>query len=326
MGYRLLYMDAVKREMQREGEDMTEKQTTLESEIKYEDQEERWQLELTDTVKLELLGTVFCRSGWVGMHHSHNFWELVYIKKENDDPFEMICLGQNFTCERNTLFLIPPNVPHLFRNYGREPAKNLYIGFSYTFSPAKKLRTDMPVIIGTDHAEVIGILSLLNEFSELAPEEIMDVLDQKRLDVMREVVSVFHMVLSDDERYAASNSHRNILLCNKVKDYIMQNLNRRISVDELARQFYISSNYLGQIFRQVTGMTVKNYHNRMRMEYALRLITENQHSIGKVASMVGFDDIAYFSRKFKEFYGVAPSQIVIRGQEEPSGASGTGGE
>ena len=66
-----------------------------EPEVKYEDREERWQMELVDTVKLELIGAVFCRSGWVGLSHIHNFWELVYIKKENHDPYEMICNNQN---------------------------------------------------------------------------------------------------------------------------------------------------------------------------------------------------------------------------------------
>ena len=68
-------------------------------------------------------GTVLCRPGWVGLNHSHNFWELVYIKKENHDPYEMICRDQNYTCEQSTLFLIPPNTQHIFRNFGREIAK-----------------------------------------------------------------------------------------------------------------------------------------------------------------------------------------------------------
>ena len=292
------------------------KSSQLESDVTYEDREERWQMELTDTVKLELLGTVLCRPGWVGLNHSHNFWELVYIKKENHDPYEMICRDQNYTCEQSTLFLIPPNTQHIFRNFGREIAKNMYIGFSYTLGPEKKLRTDLPVTIRTDQAQVTGIITLLDELSEMASSDILEALDQKRLDIMREVVNVFHMVLSEDEKYINSNSSRTTLLCNKAKEYIMENLNRNISVDELARQFYMSSNYLGQVFRQTTGLTVKSYHNRLRMEYALRLITENRYSISKVAAMTGFDDIAYFSKKFKEFYGMSPSQIAVRSPED----------
>ena len=291
------------------------KSDNQEPEVKYEDREERWQMELVDTVKLELIGAVFCRSGWVGLSHIHNFWELVYIKKENHDPYEMICNNQNYTCEEDTLFLIPPNTRHIFRNFGRETAKNMYVGFSYIFRPEKKLKTDMPIIIRADQPQVRGIIVLLDELSETRREDILATLDQKRLDMMREVVNVFHMILSDDEKFISSNATRTTMLCNKVKEYIMENLNRSISVDELARQFYISSGYLGQIFRHHTGLTVKSYHNRIRMEYALRLISENRYSISKAESMAGFDDIAYFSKKFKEFYGVSPSQIATRSQE-----------
>lgn len=283
--------------------------------VKYEDEEKRWQIELADTVRLELLGTVLCRSGWVGLNHSHSFWELVYIKKECSDPYEMFCGGRHLTCEQSALFLIPPDTPHIFRNYGRETAENMYIGFSYHFQPEKKLCGEMPVMVRLDNPYAVSIVTMLNEISELSKDETLAALDKKRIDFTRAVISVFRLVLDEADQYENSNSARAILLCNKVKEYIMQNMDRHISVDELARQFYISANYLGQTFRQNTGMTVKTYHNRMRMEFALRLISEDEYSISKVAELVGFDDIAYFSKKFKEFYGVAPSQIVNRESE-----------
>ena len=157
----------------------------------------------------------------------------------------MICNNQNYTCEEDTLFLIPPNTRHIFRNFGRETAKNMYVGFSYIFRPEKKLKTDMPIIIRADQPQVRGIIVLLDELSETRREDILATLDQKRLDMMREVVNVFHMILSDDEKFISSNATRTTMLCNKVKEYIMENLNRSI----FGRRTGTAVLYLIRLFR-----------------------------------------------------------------------------
>lgn len=79
-----------------------------------------------------------------------------------------------------------------------------------------------------------------------------------------------------------------------------------MSINEIAKPFYLSPHYLGDIFKQTTGMSLKKYHNSLRMTKAAILLTKSILNVSEVAANIGFGGIHYFSRKFKEFYGVSP--------------------
>ncbi|MEA4911577.1 MAG: AraC family transcriptional regulator [Oscillospiraceae bacterium] len=282
-------------------------------------EENREQLELNDSVRTELFGRVTCPPGYVGRYHSHNFWEVVYIYKTEPDPFIMDCGGKRSICSDNSLFLMPPNTEHSFLNTGKLEAQNIYIGFSYSFSPELHLREDLPQVLPTDNPSVSRTLSLFNELSKpMSTGDLRHTLNIKRREIIRCVLHIVSWMIDTDAGHEGGSAVRTMLLIDKIKEFIMDNLDRHISVDELARQLYLSPNYLGQVFRQYTGTTVKNYHNQMRMDTALRMIISGDKTISEIADEMGFESIAYFSRRFKMSFGISPSQVASRIDELPS--------
>ena len=67
-----------------------------------------------------------------------------------------------------------------------------------------------------------------------------------------------------------------------------------------------------QLRRKVQSLTGKNvpaYITQLRMEKAMRLLRESPDSlIGEIAEQCGFQDVAYFSRVFRQYYGMTPTQ------------------
>ena len=271
----------------------------------------RIQLETDDTVKIELLGLACNMPGWVGHAHSHDFWELLVIVKERPDFCRMIVGGKPYEShESTTIYLIPPGVEHFFMNAGELTDQNLYIGYSYQSEVEPDSLPFFPVMIPVHSPEIIGIVAEMKEIiRELSPNTTQS-LKERRLEIMSCVFRLVRYLSARNTHRSSTSKTRNKRLIQGIMQYINSNLDHHIRIDEMAAMFFISPSYLGQIFRQATGTTVKAYHNQMRMEHALQMLQSGEYSIGAVAAASGFFDVTYFSRKCKEYYGVSPSQIM----------------
>ena len=277
----------------------------------------REQLELNENIKLTLFGRVSCEPGWKGDRHQHPFWELVYIHKPNPDDYIIGWDNGEYREKDNTLYLMPPHVNHIFENTGKIEAQNLYIGFSFHCQQSPEEMESVPMVLPDDSVAVLRIKALLNEITEpLNSEELAQALNSRRMDVMRCIMELIHWMTEQNATISNRLIDRNAVLIDKIKEYILDHLDRYISVDELAKQLYLSPNYLGQVFRQSIGMTVKSYHNQMRMEKALHILLSGDLSIGEAADKLGFESVAYFSRKFKSFYGMSPSSLYLKKTRE----------
>ncbi|AEI40114.1 AraC family transcriptional regulator [Paenibacillus mucilaginosus] len=79
-----------------------------------------------------------------------------------------------------------------------------------------------------------------------------------------------------------------------------------ISIEHMAKTLGYHRTHLSKMFKQHTGMSPMQYLLQVRMERAKRLLHERL-TIEQVASSVGFADALYFSKQFKKWYGVSPS-------------------
>ncbi len=87
------------------------------------------------------------------------------------------------------------------------------------------------------------------------------------------------------------------------------------SLPELARWAGYSAQHLNRVFRKVIGITPLQYAARIRMEKAAALLASRQLTVKGVGERLGIDDPYYFSRLFRQHYGVSPSQYRETAQE-----------
>ena len=84
----------------------------------------------------------------------------------------------------------------------------------------------------------------------------------------------------------------------------------KLDFDRIALSFKMGETQLRRKIQSLTGKNVTAYVAQLRMEKAMRLLKENPDSlIGDIAEQCGFQDVAYFSRVFRQHYGMAPSQV-----------------
>ncbi len=88
-----------------------------------------------------------------------------------------------------------------------------------------------------------------------------------------------------------------------------------MSVNQLADQLHLNRCYLSRIFKQFTGISIKTYWTNTRLSAARNLILKN-YTVAQASAMVGYADIASFSRAFKAFYKFSPKQYAQLNQNQ----------
>lgn len=101
-----------------------------------------------------------------------------------------------------------------------------------------------------------------------------------------------------------------VKLITRIQDYILVHYREDIRVEQLARMVGRSPNYISSLFRRLTGQTVKEYINQVKLSAARDMLSHSSVNIGQAAEYVGFCDQAYFNRVFKKVYGFPPSVLL----------------
>src|SRR5437899_7989877 len=100
----------------------------------------------------------------------------------------------------------------------------------------------------------------------------------------------------------------------RVIDYLRGNLDRQVKLEELAKVACFSEFHFHRIFSAVSGETLNNFTNRLRLEKAARLLRYSEQSLTDIALDCGFSSSATFSRAFLSGYDTSPSQFRKSGE------------
>ncbi|MEM8846809.1 MAG: AraC family transcriptional regulator [Bacteroidota bacterium] len=97
-----------------------------------------------------------------------------------------------------------------------------------------------------------------------------------------------------------------------VNDYIHDNIQQAISLDELSRVSALSRFHLYASFKTVYGQTPHQYINRLKMAKAKKYVLEAQWSISEIADYFGYNDLSVFGKVFKKTFGYSPTDYKMR--------------
>lgn len=112
--------------------------------------------------------------------------------------------------------------------------------------------------------------------------------------------------------YNENTNRRNISIdsdfINNVIAYISNNVDKQISLNSVADEFKISPSYLSRLFKECLGTNFLEYVSNKKLEKACELLVgQNDMNISDIAQTLGYVTPAYFSRIFKEKYGLTPA-------------------
>jgi len=98
---------------------------------------------------------------------------------------------------------------------------------------------------------------------------------------------------------------------NRVKMLVHEFYQSGISLEEIADKLNMTPEYLGTLFREITGTNFSSYIRNYRVSKAKKLLLGTQMKLYEIAQSVGYSDPKYFSQVFKDCTGQLPSQYRI---------------
>lgn len=133
----------------------------------------------------------------------------------------------------------------------------------------------------------------------------LDVLLQ--FETMDDIFSWLRMkVFEISERLNFRKPSKNGRLVEEIIEALRERLHENITLRDIANRFSFSPNYLGVLFKEETGYNFSDYVIKLRMERARDLLVSTKLKIYEVAYQTGYQYLPYFSRQFKEMYGMTP--------------------
>lgn len=126
--------------------------------------------------------------------------------------------------------------------------------------------------------------------------------------------SIKELNKNNDELIKSHNEEKNIqeesvkVIIRKAVEYIRNNYRETITLNDIAEYTYVSSCYLSRLFTKEMGKSFVDFLSEIRIEKAKEFLRKDNYKAYEVAEMVGIKDAHYFSKLFKKYTGITPSE------------------
>lgn len=94
----------------------------------------------------------------------------------------------------------------------------------------------------------------------------------------------------------------------EVLQYLSAHSDTPCTLAELAKLFFIEKTYLCHIFKEITGLTIREYLNSIRIRNAQAMLSQQARSITEISQAAGYSSVTHFERVFRESTGFSPRE------------------
>lgn len=118
---------------------------------------------------------------------------------------------------------------------------------------------------------------------------------------LKEIVDLY-------ERMIENIKNRDIRPILYAKQYIEENKNKKIKLEDIAKTVGFSYAYFSSLFKKETGQTLTDYIQNARIQDAKQLLIQKDKNVTEVAALVGYNDVKFFNKQFKKTVGISPNE------------------
>lgn len=209
---------------------------------------------------------------------------------------------REYRVEANQYFILPPDRPHSYGADKQQPWTIYWIHFMGEHAAVYAEGAETPQLINP------AVNSRIHQRNTVF-EEIFSTLEQGYDgESLRYASSLLHYYLAS-MRYLRLY-RQSVGPAQNVTDaiihYLEENIEKRITLNDVARYMGYSQSHLSMLFRKETGDSPLNYLNRLRIETACHWLSHTNLKVNQICHKVGIDDPYYFSRIFHKFTGMSP--------------------
>ncbi|HHW00834.1 MAG TPA: AraC family transcriptional regulator [Clostridiaceae bacterium] len=257
--------------------------------------------------------------------HKHDFIEIAYVIEGSG--FHIVG-DKEYKTSIGDLFIINYDIPHgffpesrnkpapivyncvfmpefldtsLFASYNFQDITSSFLFnslFPEDFKPSPDLK-----LTGTEFSEIGELFSKMYSEYKFMQKGYCDII---RAYLIELIIKVFRLLEIKNEKGPAS---KNAELISKAIEYMKQNLDSDIKLDDLALKSFMSKTYFSRLFKETTGINFSDYVQQLRIDKACNLLKTTDMKIIDIAVDSGFNDLKFFYKVFKKITGKTPGDF-----------------
>lgn len=230
----------------------------------------------------------------------HSYWELTYV-----DKGELLTTidGVSYHLKQGDLIFYAPMQFHTQSTFEKISSSYLTINFKMNFNHADLLCNKIFSLKRDSYFIVTRLIEELSNDNLYSNDLSLCYLKELIIQMLRLDNSHFHSKPTTHMQQTYENE-----LLNDILLYIDDNIYEKISVSTLCDHFCISTSMLHSLFRKNMNNTAKNYINELKLSKSKELIRNSTHTLSEISEMLGFSSIHYFSKKFKSYFNISPTE------------------
>lgn len=250
----------------------------------------------------------------------HPFWELVYV---DSGKINAIVNGIGISLSQGQVIFHKPDEMHSHISNRVDPNNLLVITFTCNskamdffdgkiFNPDKGEKKILSLFLA-EATNALGKIS--GNFEDKTPIDFKNA-PFGSVQLMGNLLEEFLISLirrSDENNLEikAGGESKKIVentLTETICEYISTRIYGNITLDEISKKFSISKSYLCKIFKENIGKGAIDYYLNLKISEAKKLIRTEKYTLSQISDMLMFSCIHHFSRSFKRFTGITPSE------------------
>ncbi len=291
--------------------------------------------------RVRMIGKINYTNPWIHFERVSNEYILYFIR-EGD-----MYLEENeirYHLRKGDYFLLEPALCH--KGYHEAPCSYYYVHFQHPDLHKVGRDQEQQAIADMLQKRRTSLLSYnLAETDPTDPYTILQKNDkladyQEYKSVLNLAVSIYNRREEHYKRFASVEFHRflmkmahefvldqiapaggtslrkSIQKVDGIINYLNSNYMNKINSDQLEDLFEVNFDYINRVFSDRTGHTIFQYLNSIRINQAKELISTTNLNFNEIAYLTGIEDQYYFSKIFKKYCGITPTQYYksVRGK------------
>ena len=254
------------------------------------------------TAKLLNVSSAKYGGDWHSVPHTHNHMELFYIVGGRG---QFLIQDRLYPVNVNDLVIIHPNIPHTEVSLNAQPLEYIVLGIEgVELASSENSNGQFSLLDHFESMEISGCLrNILREMEQKSPgyEDVC----QAYMEILIIRLMRNTELALPSEPQVISKNHQ----CAAVKRYIDQHFKETLTLEQLAEEAHMNKYYLSHSFKKEYGVSPINYMITCRVEESKYLLAETDLSLSRIAQLLGFSSLSYFSQVFRRSQGISPMEF-----------------
>lgn len=222
--------------------------------------------------------------------------------------------GETYPVKQNQYIIIPPGTPYSFGASEQDPWTIYWVHFMGKLSKEFLPSTPVPAtILPGEYSRLQDRIQLFEEiYSCFSMGYIKEYMIYSSMCLYMFLTSFLYL---EQYRYINLPNHKEYSFASRAIHYMNEHVERNLTLDQLAAYFKYSPSHFSMLFQKETGVSPINYFIRLKIQKACQYIVLTSLKLNEIATKLGFEEPAYFSRTFTKVMGISPSEYRKRESE-----------